>query len=82
MRYYLFILGSLLMLSCNTPHTRDKGEVTPTFTGQEGEVRLIVLDPGHFHASLLQKSSLPLLNDSVYVYAPDSIGIRQYLAAI
>ncbi|MDD4460085.1 MAG: oxidoreductase, partial [Proteiniphilum sp.] len=79
MRYYLFIIGSLLMLSCNSPHNRDKGEVTFAFTGKEGGIKLIVLDPGHFHASLLQKSSLPLLNDSVYVYAPDSIGIRQYL---
>ena len=79
---YLLIIGSLLMISCNTPHNRDKGGVTYAFTGKEGEIKLIVLDPGHFHASLLQKSSLSLLNDSVYVYAPDSIGIRQYLAAI
>ena len=79
---YLFIIGSLLMFSCNSPHNRGKGEVTPVFTGKEGEVKLIVLDPGHFHASLLQKNSLPLLNDSVFVYAPDSAGIRQYLSAI
>jgi predicted dehydrogenase len=34
------------------------------------EVRLITLDPGHFHAALLQKEMLPGLARRVHIYAP------------
>ena len=34
-------------------------EAGPTFTGAPGEVQLMTLDPGHFHAALVQKSSYP-----------------------
>lgn len=44
--------------------------------------RLIVLDPGHFHASLLQKNSLAALSDTVVVYAPEGAEVEQYVAAI
>jgi predicted dehydrogenase len=33
-------------------------------------IRLITLDPGHFHAALFQKQSLPGVSDTVHVYAP------------
>jgi predicted dehydrogenase len=34
------------------------------------EVRLITLDPGHFHAALLQREMLPGIARRVHVYAP------------
>src|SRR5512140_2499871 len=34
------------------------------------QVRLITLDPGHFHAALFQKEMLPGVSDTVHVYAP------------
>lgn len=42
-------------------------------------VKLVVLDPGHFHASLLQKSPLASVNDTVRVYAPEGAEVKQYL---
>lgn len=54
-------------------------------TGQEGKAdgqsraELVVLDPGHFHASLLQKGTLADVSDTVRVYAPEGSGVRQYL---
>jgi predicted dehydrogenase len=33
-------------------------------------VRLITLDPGHFHAGLIQKETYPGVADTVHVYAP------------
>jgi predicted dehydrogenase len=36
----------------------------------EAEIRLITLDPGHFHAALIQKQRLPGMSDRVRVYAP------------
>jgi len=32
-------------------------------------VRLITLDPGHFHAALVQKSMYPQVDPTVHVYA-------------
>ena len=36
----------------------------------KGEVKLITLDPGHFHAALFQREMLPGVSDQVQVYAP------------
>ena len=45
-------------------------------------VKLIVLDPGHFHATLVQKEMYPGLNPSVSVYAPMSPDVVDYLNRI
>jgi predicted dehydrogenase len=37
---------------------------------RQGEVRFITLDPGHFHAALVQKEMYPGVSRQVYVYAP------------
>lgn len=57
-----------------------------TFAGCHTETRrpleLVVLDPGHFHASLLQKNTLGDLSDTVRVYAPEGDAVEQYLSAV
>lgn len=81
-RVVIAIMG-LLFLSCH--HIDHKSGAQPTpFTGADGEVRLMVLAPGHFHANLLQKRSMRQVNDSVSVYAlsHDDAGVRQYLSAV
>ena len=45
-------------------------------------LKLVVLDPGHFHASLLQKNSLDDLSDTVQVFAPEGDEVQQYLSAV
>ncbi len=40
------------------------------FTGAEGEVKLMTLDPGHFHAALVQKTMYDQVSPIVHVYAP------------
>lgn len=52
------------------------------FNGSEGEVRLITVAPGHFHAALVQKSMLKQLNYNVQVYAPDGPELNNHLALI
>ena len=44
--------------------------------------RLITLDPGHFHASLVQKSANPDIDDTVHVFAPLSDDVKQHLLRI
>jgi predicted dehydrogenase len=44
--------------------------------------RLLTLDPGHFHAALVQKSMYPDVSPTVHVYAPDGPELQQHLARI
>jgi hypothetical protein len=48
----------------------------------KGQVRLITLDPGHFHAALVQKIMYDNLSPVVYVYAPDGPDVREHLKRI
>jgi len=43
------------------------------------EIRLIVVDPGHFHAALLQKEMHPNVDARVHVYAPLGPDLLDYL---
>lgn len=45
-------------------------------------MRLIIADPGHFHATLLQKDMYPSLDSRVAVYAPLGRDVLDYLARI
>lgn len=81
--YWLIGIIGLMSLSCLQQSSK-QAENRAAFTGKEGEVKLIVLAPGHFHANLLQKSTIPQVSDTVSVYAmsPDDTGLKQYLSAI
>ena len=46
------------------------------------EVRLLTLDPGHFHASLVQKASYPQVNPTVHVYAPAGPDVQLHLKRV
>ena len=38
------------------------------YVASQQPVKLITLDPGHFHAALVQKSMYPQVDPTVYVY--------------
>jgi predicted dehydrogenase len=46
------------------------------------ELRWITLDPGHFHAALVQKSMYPQVNPVVHVYAPEGPDVDFHLKRI
>ncbi len=62
------------MVSCSTEK--------PGFTGAKGEVKLITLDPGHFHAALVQKTMYSQIDSNVAVYAPESDDVKEHLNRI
>jgi len=47
-----------------------------------GTVKLVVLDPGHYHAALVQKSMYEQVDPVVHVYAPDGPDVQDYLKQI
>jgi predicted dehydrogenase len=45
-------------------------------------VKLITVDPGHFHAALVQKNMYPQVNPEVFVYAPEGDDLNDHLDKI
>jgi predicted dehydrogenase len=45
-------------------------------------VKLLTLDPGHFHAALVQKTGYPDIDTNVYVYAPEGPEVEAHLNLI
>ena len=45
-------------------------------------MKLSILDPGHFHAALLQKNMYEDVDPTVHVYAPQGPDLQDYLAKI
>lgn len=50
--------------------------------GKDDTVKLITVDPGHFHAALVQKFMLPGVDPEVHVFAPAGPDLDQHLARI
>jgi predicted dehydrogenase len=48
----------------------------------DSQVRIITLDPGHFHASLVQKSMYPAVSPVVHVFAPAGEDLNAHLKRI
>ncbi|MBN1846735.1 MAG: hypothetical protein JW810_13710 [Sedimentisphaerales bacterium] len=74
------LLGAV---SCNdAKHVRPGKESAMTFTGAKNEVKLITLDPGHFHAGLVQKTMYEQVDPTVHVYAPAGPDLEDHLNRI
>jgi len=48
----------------------------------EGKFKLIVLNPGHYHAALVQKTMYDEVDHTVHVYAPSGPEVQEYLNRI
>jgi predicted dehydrogenase len=49
---------------------------------EEDKVRIITLDPGHFHAALLQKSMYDEIDSVVHIYAPDGSELDNHMKLV
>ena len=74
-----FLILSLAIASCSLSKRQADNEED---TNESRKIELIVLDPGHFHASLLQKDTLTDVNDTIRIYAPEGTGFNQYMESI
>ncbi|RPG66194.1 MAG: oxidoreductase [Flavobacteriaceae bacterium TMED121] len=53
-----------------------------TSTEDSNTVKLMTLDPGHFHAALIQKTSYEDIDSTVDVYAPEGPEVNTFLKSI
>lgn len=83
-RQYPFLRNTLGMLSGSILLFSVFGcQNKPTEIKQsEQKVRLITLDPGHFHAALLQKSMYAEIDSVVHVYAPDGPDLENHMKLV
>lgn len=79
------VIGNLVILvnimismsACSqTPNTANKSNT------ENSAVKLITLDPGHFHAALVQKEMYPGIDSVVHVYAPGGAELQAHLDLI
>jgi predicted dehydrogenase len=80
---YWLLIACTLFLSCHGP----SGSTAPADSTAAGAttpkpVRLITLDPGHFHAALVQKSMYGDIDSVVSVYAPAGPDVQSHLDKI
>ena len=79
----LFALAATAILSaCAGGSQKNAEKARSKFTGAKGEVKLMTLDPGHFHAALIQKSMYDQIDPTVYVFAPEGDDVTQHLERI
>ncbi|MGV8091541.1 MAG: putative oxidoreductase C-terminal domain-containing protein [Mangrovibacterium sp.] len=82
--YYFLIMSAIFVTACSGGGQKDaqKEEPMSKFTGAKGEVKLMTLDPGHFHAALVQKTMYDQVDPTVYVYAPEGPDVQAHLKLI
>jgi predicted dehydrogenase len=83
-KLFFLILPVTFVLSACRPGgskqiTDDKSKES---MGNKYQVELITVDPGHFHAALVQKRMYDQVSSKVHVYAPEGSDCQQHLARI
>ena len=78
-KQFIFVWFAIFIASCTT---QPKKADTVNFTGADDEVIIMTLDPGHFHAALVQKISYKQIDPVVYVYAPEGPDAQDHLNRI
>ncbi len=77
-RISAFVL-SLVLISCSS-QTGSESESSSAKSMEK--IKLITLDPGHFHAALVQKPMYGNVDPVVHVYAPEGSEVQEHLKKI
>lgn len=80
MRTTMLVAGAaaLIMTGCN----KEKAGACCGTGHSAGAVKLITLDPGHFHAALIQRQMYPEVAGTVHVYAPEGGDLDLHMGRI
>jgi predicted dehydrogenase len=75
MKKIQFLILTIAWMGCQSNSKKTTDENTKA-------VRLVTLDPGHFHAALVQKTMYDDVDSVVYVYAPEGNDLKLHLDRI
>jgi predicted dehydrogenase len=80
--FFLIVPVVLLFSSCGTGGSKKQTPKTDVSMEKTYQVKLITVDPGHFHAALVQKIMYDQVSPEVHVYAPQGADYLQHLDRI
>jgi len=80
MRAFVLLLLSVCLITAAS--CRDMEQAKTKSGPGKRTVKLVTLDPGHYHAALVQKSMYEQVDPVVKVYAPDGPDVQNHLAQI
>lgn len=79
----LYLFMAVLFAACSGNQKSNQTEEKESmFTGAENEVKIMSLDPGHFHAGLILKNMYNQVDPVVHVYAPEGPDVEDYLKRV
>jgi predicted dehydrogenase len=79
-RSFLFLIpAAMIIVSCGQGTSQKKQVESES---KEKMVKIMTVDPGHFHAALVQKSMYDQVSPDVNVYAPEGPDLQQHLGRI
>lgn len=74
---HLLLINCMMIIAAGCSTNPDKLQEKT-----EGKLKLITLDPGHFHSALVQKSMYEDVDSVVHVYAPDGQEVKSHLSLV
>jgi len=78
---YLFL--AVIFAACSGNQKSNQTEEKESmFTGAQNEVKIMSLDPGHFHAGLILKNMYDQVDPVVHVYAPEGPDVEDHLKRV
>jgi len=77
MKYIIHILLLGLCIGCGEKKQSDKMD-----NNNSENVKFMTLDPGHFHAALVQKAMYKEVDPTIHVFAPEGLEVQGFLNKI
>jgi predicted dehydrogenase len=78
----LYLFYALIVASCGTGGSNHQTTNINSSVEKTYPVKLITVDPGHFHAALVQKIMYDQVSPEVHVYAPQGVDYLKHLDRI
>ena len=79
---FLLLISALIVSSCGSGGSKQQSAKSRVTMKKSYAVNLITVDPGHFHAALVQKIMYDEVSPDVHVYAPEGPDYQQHLDRI
>ncbi len=81
-KLFFLIPAVLFITSCGSGGSKQQPSNTDASMENTNQVKLITVDPGHFHAALVQKIMYDHVSPDVHLYAPEGPDYQQHLNRI
>jgi predicted dehydrogenase len=82
MKKLLLLMLPVVLYSCGSGGSNQQAANSETAMDTAYPVKLITVDPGHFHAALVQKIMYSQVSPFVHVYSPEGPDVNQHLGRI